>query len=144
MYNYDEAYGQILENMTINNRLFCTFTQKENLEESLNKINSQYTLLNNKVFILEIKDSTEYACTYNIEQENVSQIIEGTILVHRKKDSNTLYTLNALNELIRKLNGGIVDPTFPINWKHYRNCILLTKEGQFKQLSTKIEKIVEF
>jgi hypothetical protein len=131
MYNYDEAYGQILENMTINNRLFCTFTQKENLEESLNKINSQYTLLNNKVFILEIKDSTEYACTYNIEQENVSQIIEGTIL-------------NALNKLIRKLNGGIVDPTFPINWKHYRNCILLTKEGQFKQLSTKIEKIVEF
>jgi hypothetical protein len=144
MYTYNNTYESIIDNMTLNNRLFCTFVEKEHLEKYINQINSQYTLLNNKIFVLDIKESNEYACTYNIEQDNVSQIIEGTILVHRKKESNTLYTLNALNELIRKLNGGIVDPTFPINWKHYRNCILLTKEGQFKQLSTRIEKIVEF
>jgi hypothetical protein len=66
-----------------------------------------------------------------------------TILVHRKKESNTLYTINALNDLIKKLNGGAVDPTFRIEWQHYRNCILLTQHGEVKQLNTKIYKIID-
>ena len=63
--------------------------------------------------------------------------------IHRKKDTNTLYTINALNELIKSLNGGVVNTKFPINWKHYRNCILLTQHNELKQLNTKIHKIIE-
>ena len=63
--------------------------------------------------------------------------------MHRKKESNTLYTINALNELIRKLNGGVVDTKFPIEWRHYRNSILHTNKDEFKQLKTKIHKIIE-
>jgi hypothetical protein len=33
-------------------------------------------------------------------------ILENTILLHRKKESNTLYTINALNDLICSLNEG--------------------------------------
>jgi hypothetical protein len=68
---------------------------------------------------------------------------ENTILVHRKKDSNTLYTINALNELIKGLNNGIVDTRYPINWQHYKNTILLTQHDELKQLKTKIYKKVE-
>jgi hypothetical protein len=64
-------------------------------------------------------------------------------MVHRKKDSNTLYTINALNELIKRLNGGEVDTRFPIDWQHYRNTILLTQHDELKQLKTKIYKILE-
>ena len=46
-------------------------------------------------------------------------------------------------DLIKKLNGGVVDSRFPIEWQHYRNSILLTNHGEFKQLNTKIYKIVE-
>ena len=95
------------------------------------------------MFVLHIKSNDEYVITYNVDQANVNNIPESTILVHRKKESNTLYTINALNELIKKLNNGVVDTKFPINWQHYRNCILLTQHNEIKQLNTKIHKIVE-
>jgi hypothetical protein len=95
------------------------------------------------MFVLYIKSTDEYVVTYNVEQGNVSDIPDNTILVHRKKESNTLYTINALNELIKKLNGGVVNPKFVIDWQHYRNCVLLTNHNELKQLNTKIYKIVE-
>jgi hypothetical protein len=96
-----------------------------------------------KIFVLHVKSNDEYVCTYNVEHGNVSDLPENTILVHRKKDSNTLYTINALNELIKGLNNGIVDTKYPINWQHYKNTILLTQHDELKQLKTKIYKIVE-
>ena len=95
------------------------------------------------MFALQVKSNDENVITYNVEQGNVNDIPENTILVHRKKESNTLYTINALNELIKKLNGGVVDTKFPISWQHYRNCILLTQHNEIKQLNTKIHKIIE-
>jgi len=63
--------------------------------------------------------------------------------VHRKKESNTLYTINALNELIKKLNGGVVDTRYQVDWQHYKNTILLTQQNELRQLKTKIYKIIE-
>ena len=97
----------------------------------------------NKMFALYIKSNDEYVLTYNVDQGNISEIPKNTILVHRKKETNTLYTINALNELIKSLNGGVVDTKFPIDWQHYRNCILLTQHNELKQLNTKIYKIIE-
>ena len=127
----------------LNNKLFCTFTTLENLDELLSSITSNYKIMYNKIFVLHVKSNDEYVCTYNIDQGNVSSVPPNTILVHRKKDSNTLYTINALNELIKRLNGGVVDTRFPIEWQHYRNTILLTQHDELKQLKTKIYKIIE-
>jgi hypothetical protein len=71
-----------------------------------------------------------------------SGLLYNTILLHRKKESNTLYTINALNDLIKSLNGGVLDNTFMINWKDYQNCILLTHSGDLKKLDTKIYRII--
>jgi hypothetical protein len=92
---------------------------------------------------LYVKSTGEYALTYNVENGNMAFIPSNTILVHRNKATNTLYTINALNELIKSLNGGIVDMSYRVEWQHYKNSILLTQEGQFKQLNTKIFKIIE-
>lgn len=129
--------------ISVNNRLFCTFTPLNELEFLIDKLSSRYTIMYNKMFVLHIKSNDEYVVTYNVDQGNVNSIPENTILVHRKKESNTLYTINALNELIKKLNGGVVDTKFPVNWQHYRNCILLTQHNEIKQLNTKIYKIIE-
>lgn len=139
----DYDFDSHLDLDMVNNRLFCTFSTLENLEESLNNITSKYNILHNKIFVLHIKSNDEYACTYNVDQGNINSLPENTILVHRKKDSNTLYTLNALNELIKRLNDGVVDPKFPINWQHYKNTILLTQHDELKQLKTRIHQIVE-
>jgi hypothetical protein len=96
-----------------------------------------------KIFVLEVKDNNEYVLTYNIEMANIANIPDNTILVHRKKESNTLYTINALNELIKKLNGGVVDTRFQVDWQHYKNTILLTQQNELRQLKTKIYKIIE-
>ena len=127
----------------LNNKLFCTFTTLEDLDDLLSSITSNYKIMYNKIFVLHVKSNDEYVCTYNIDQGNVSNIPPNTILVHRKKDSNTLYTINALNELIKRLNGGVVDTKFPIDWQHYRNTILLTQHDELKQLKTRIYKIIE-
>jgi|TARA_R110000823_G_scaffold75269_4_gene172182 hypothetical protein len=127
----------------LNNKLFCTFTTLDGLEGLVSSLSSKYSIMYNKMFALYIKSNDEYVLTYNVDQGNISEIPDNTILVHRKKDTNTLYTINALNELIKSLNGGVVDTKFPIDWQHYRNCILLTQHSELKQLNTKIHKIIE-
>jgi hypothetical protein len=138
-YDYDFTF----ENLLMNNRLFCTFTAIEDLEELVSELSRRYSIMYNKMFVLHVKSNNEYVITYNVDQGNINDIPDNTILVHRKKESNTLYTINALNELIKKLNGGVVDTNYPVNWQHYRNCILLTQHNEIKQLNTKIFKIVE-
>jgi hypothetical protein len=125
------------------NKLFCSFTTKEGLEERLQEINREYKIMYGKIFVLESPDSEEYMCTYNIEIEGSStKILGNTILLHRKKESNTLYTINALNTLIKSLNGGVLDTTFMINWPDYKNSILLTQGDDLRKLNTSIHKIV--
>ena len=143
---YNTKYDVIttLQNLSdLNNKLFCTFTNLEGLDTLLEEITSKYSIIYNKLFILEIVGNDEYVITYNVEQANVGSIPENTILVHRKKESNTLYTINVLNELIKKLNGGVVDTSYRVNWQHYKNCILLTQHNELNQLNTKIYKIIE-
>lgn len=144
MYMVDDFTDIVNQNLgDLNNKLFCTFTTLDNLETLLSSITDKYNVMYNKIFVLHIKSNDEYVCTYNIDQGNITDLPENTILVHRKKESNTLYTINALNELIKKLNGGVVDTKFPINWQHYRNTVLLTQRDELKQLKTKIHKILE-
>jgi hypothetical protein len=136
-------YDFTTETDFMNNRLFATFTQQNEIEGLISELSSTYNIMYKKMFVLFIKSTNEYVVTYNVEQGNIDTIPENTILVHRKKESNTLYTINALNDLIKKLNGGEVDLTFKIEWQNYRNCVLLTQQGEVKQLNTKIYKIVD-
>jgi hypothetical protein len=141
---YDQYdYDFTLDTLLMNNRLFCTFTSLDDMDMLVGELSRRYSIMYNKMFVLHVKSNNEYVITYNVDQGNINDIPENTILVHRKKESNTLYTINALNELIKKLNGGAVDTNFPVNWQHYRNCILLTQHNEIKQLNTKIFKIVE-
>lgn len=136
-------YDMDIDFKDLNNKLFCTFTSGEELETLIENITNSYTIMYNKMFVLFVKSTNEYVLTYNVDQGNVNSIPENTILVHRKKETNSLYTINALNELIKRLNGGVVDVSYKVNWLHYRNCILLTQHNELKQLNTKVHSIVE-
>jgi hypothetical protein len=142
-YDIYNQYDFTTEPDIMNNRLFATFSQQEHLDKLIDTLSSTYDIMYNKMFVLFVKSTNEYVITYNVEQGNVHSIPLNTILVHRKKETNTLYTINALNDLIKKLNGGIADPYFKVDWSDYRNCILLTQHGEVKQLNTKIYKIID-
>lgn len=125
------------------NKLFCTFSSKDSLEKTLDTIKTEYIIMYNKIFVLESQDSDEYLCTYNIEiQGNNTKVLPNTILLHRKKETNTLYTINSLNLLIKSLNEGVLDTSYRVNWQDYNNTVLLTQGSELKTLGTKIHKIV--
>tara|TARA_R110000822_G_scaffold252897_2_gene379503 strand:- start:463 stop:855 length:393 start_codon:yes stop_codon:yes gene_type:complete len=128
----------------MNNRLYCTFTTLDDYEEVANTIQSSYVILFDKLFILESLDKEKIMITYNVDMNNsmVNSMVDNTILVHRKKQTNTLYTINALNELIKSLNNGIIDKSFTVNWNDYRNCILLIQTEGFNRIDTKIKEII--
>jgi len=134
-------------NLTIEelaNKLFATFSKKEDIEKTIEVITARYSILFNKIFILDSKDSDEFICTYNIDPGNLSTttVLPNTILLHRKKESNSLYTINALNTLIKTLNNGYADPNYKVDWADYKNTILLTNGPDLRKLETTIYKII--
>ena len=129
----------------MNNRLYCTFVELDEIKEISEKIQSSYKVLFDKIFVLESLDGEKIMLTYNVDlgNSNGEFAIGNTILVHRKKQTNTLYTINALNELIKSLNNGVLDKTFSIEWNNYRNCILLIQAEGFNRINTKIKEIIK-
>lgn len=126
----------------MNNKLFCTFCQLDQLDKNLEIIKGRYEILYNKIFVLQT-DNEEYAITYNIDNFNTNgSLIEGTISVHRKKEFNVLYTINALNSLIKQLNDNKLDPNYKVNWEDYKNSILLTQNNTFKRQNTQLFKVI--
>ena len=68
--------------------------------------------------------------------------VKGTISLHRKKYSNTLYTINALNECIKNLNNGVLDEKFMIPWENFQNMLMVTNSEGLSKINTRIYKIV--
>ena len=128
----------------MNNRLYCTFVEPNEIKEISEKIQSSYKVLFDKIFVLESTDKEKIMLTYNIDIGNVEGefAVGNTILVHRKRQTITLYTIIALNELIKSLNNGVLDKSFSIEWNNYRNCILLVQAEGFKKIDTKIREII--
>ena len=128
----------------MNNRLYCTFVPEENVESTVDKIKTSYSILFNKIFVLESLDGEKVMLTYNVDMGNSSSefLVNNTILVHRKKQTNTLYTINALNELIKSLNNGYLDKSYKVNWNDYRNCILLIQTDGYKRIDTRVKTII--
>jgi hypothetical protein len=89
-------------------------------------------------------DSSQLICTYNVEFiDDFEENIIDTISLHRKKQSNTLYTINALNEVIREKNGGVLDKSYMVDWDEFENTLLLTNETGLSKIPTKIHQIID-
>ena len=127
----------------MNNKLYCTFLQDEGVNEVVEKILEEHDILFNKIFVLVALDDNKTMLTYNIDGPVYNLQLPNTILVHRKKQTNTLYTINALNEVIRYLNGGVLDTTYQVDWTRFRNSLLLTRPGGFKKVRTRLKTIIE-
>ena len=127
-------------------QLLCTFTSKDTLQKTLQDIRETYVIVYNYIYILQNKANLdELYVTYNINTEfKPPHPLEDTILIHRKKESNTLYTINALNQSVREENGGLLDKTFIIDWKKFRNSIILTNTEGTKRIQTRIFEVIEF
>ena len=106
-------------------QLLCTFAHKSDLNIVTDYIQSNYVIPEQRIFIFyNVSNSDMLYCTYNIS-ETINRT-SNTISIHRKKETNTLYTVNALNEVIRTVNNGVLDKTFQVDWLYYQNSFILT------------------
>ena len=125
-------------------QLLCTFTNVNDLNEIIDIIISCNTIMYDKIYVFQNEeDKYQLVCTYNVEyDDNFMEGIPDTISLHRKKQTNTLYTINSLNEIIREKNQGVLDKTFPVPWEEYQNTLLLVNDEGLNKIHTRIYTIV--
>ena len=126
-------------------QLLATFTTKEHLDDTVDSIQEAYTIVFSKIYVLQNEENTnELICTYNVDTKEAVDYnkVKGTISLHRKKHSNTLYTINALNEVVANLNNGIIDSKFVVPWENFKNTLMVTNSEGLNKISTRIYKII--
>jgi hypothetical protein len=123
------------------NKIFITFTQNDELYSTIQKIKNNYTVLNNKILVLQTEYQS-FACVYILEP-GLYNIDKDSICVHRKKLTNTYYTINGLNCLITTINNGILDKSYPIIWENYKNCIIVSSNNILRKINTSFYKNID-
>jgi len=126
-------------------QLLCTFTTKQRLNEIIDIVVTCNDVLYEKIYVFQNSNElNQLICTYNVEFiDNYEESIIDTISLHRKKQTNTLYTINALNEVIREKNDGVLDKSYMVDWLEFENTLLLTNEMGLQKIPTKIFQIID-
>ena len=112
-------------------QLLCTFAHKLDLNIVTDYIQINYIIPEKRIFVFYNEDDPDMLyCTYNIS-ETINRT-KNTISIHRKKETNTLYTVNALNQVIRAVNNGVLDKTYQLDWMRYQNSFILTDDEDYR------------
>ena len=124
-------------------QLLCTFCSKYDFDDTIELIKLAANVIFDKIYVFEnVDEPSSLICTYNVEKTDDFIQNNKTMAIHRKKETNTLYTINALNEAIREENDGVLDKKFSLNWSTYQNSLLLTNDQGLNIIRTKLYKIV--
>ena len=131
--------------MNDNRQLLCTFSTVKTFRQTVEDIKKFYNVQNSRFFVfLNEANPKEVFVTYNILNDGKEfPKFPNTISIHRKKQTNTLYTLNAMNQIIRDENGGEFDKTFSVNWTLYQNSLIITGEPSLRVVTIKILEIIQ-
>ena len=126
-------------------QLVCTFAKKYEVDNVIEDVKNNFSVLNNKIFMFKSFEIREDCIlSYNIIMDSYKKFLPNSIMVHQKRETNTIYTINALNELIMNLNNGVLDKKYPIEWERYRNCALLKNKDGFRVVKIFLVKVQTF
>ena len=124
-------------------QLLCTFSNSTCYKNDIRKMADLYPRMFIKFFVFQNqKSSKDVYITYNVDTSNGFAKFPTTISIHRKKETNSLYTLNAMNRIIEDENGGVFDPTFNVNWELYKNCLILTGDISVRIIDIKLIDVI--
>lgn len=124
----------------------ASFVQKDELYNAMDSITNTINVQSKDIFVhLNCDDQNEYILTYNMDPSyaNIffSSIWPNTISVHRKNQTNTIYSINAMNELIKEKCNGELNKSYNIDWSQYKNCFLIIKNYKLKIIPIKRVKV---
>ena len=125
-------------------QLLCTFSNSKDFRTVAEDIRKFYEVYSNRIFaFVNSQSPKEVYLTYNVlNMRKDAPKFPNTILIHRKKQTNTLYTLNAMNRLIEEENGQ-ADKTYMVNWKLYENSLIITGDVSIRIIPLKISTVLE-
>jgi len=132
-----------------NGFLLASFLQTEDdnkILEEVEFIASSLELTNKFIFLLVHKDDpTKKILTYNAQPQSGSPFNSRlyTIRIHRKKQTNTLYTINALNAAIASQHDGRTGKDLRLDWTPYQDTLLLTSGKELKLNPIEVVKIFQ-
>lgn len=124
-------------------QLLITFSDYEMLDSTIDMVYEYYSLDDSKLFILQnVNDENSFYLTYNISIGNYVDKPSRTMLAHRKKETNTIYTINAVNQLaVSEI--GYASSTYEVNWSLFKNSLLLTDSSGLVVHKTKLYDIID-
>lgn len=105
-------------------QLLCTFTDIDAVFNTVKSIKKTYENVAEVSVFSYVSSPTSVVCIYNVEDK--TKRLKDTISINKKKETNTYYSINALNALILAHNNGVLDKTYRINWSDYINSLLLS------------------
>jgi hypothetical protein len=121
--------------------LLCTFAHRKDLTLIIDYIKQSYIIVEKKIFVFnDAEKPNDLYVTYNVDPKEDYRKTQNTILIHRKKDTNSLYTVNALNEIIKAVNNGVLDKSYVVDWNNYKNSLLLTNQDGYRRVSLELYK----
>ena len=124
-------------------QLLCTFAHRNNLDIVIEYIKQNFTIPENRIFVFaNYENRKDLYCTFNATDNGYRG--KNTISIHRKKETNTLYTVNALNEVIKDLNNGILDKSMIIPWEAFENSFILTEENGYRRIDLVFVRRINF
>lgn len=127
--------------------LLASFVTSENEEDVLNEVNfivDNLVLTNQYIFLFQLKnDPAKKVLTYNSAPEKGKPFNPRlfTMRIHRKKQTNTLYTINALNAAVAAQHDGATGKNLKLNWEPYENSLLLTEGKKLQVHPVEVVKI---
>lgn len=126
-------------------QLLCTFSTVKLYKNTIKELEKFYSVYNGRFFLfVNINSPEEVYITYNILNSGKEfPKFPNTISIHRKKQTNTLYTLNAMNQIIRDENNGVFDKTYSVTWNLYQNSLVITGDPAIKILPIKLLEIIK-
>jgi hypothetical protein len=123
---------------------FLMTDDDEEIQTEVEFIANNIELANNLVFLLQEKNNpSKKVLTYNAmvqKGKNYNPRLF-TMRIHRKKQTNTLYTINALNQAVASEHGGKTGKHLKLDWDQYANSILLTTGKELRVHAVEVKKI---
>lgn len=126
--------------MNKNNKLMVSFVKEYKIKDFLDYIHRNS--LSDRIFVLKsLKQKNIFICTYNIDTNiNMVDLIKvgatNTFKCMRNSETNTIYSLNALNSIIK------ANKNAKLEWNTYKNNVLLINSEKLNIMPTKLIKII--
>jgi hypothetical protein len=124
-------------------QLLCTFSTISSFKNTIEEIRKFYNVYNNRFFVFENENNNkDVYITYNIlNSDNKFKKFLNTISIHRKKESSTLFSLDALNVLIKE-ECGCLNKSFVLDWNLFKNSFIITGDVSVRIIPIKLIDII--